>query len=81
MNGVKGQYNNIVVVIQASCNPYDLTSVNSLSLDVETRLRDQLFDHVLSANDMIHKLDVALQISYESLNGSTPSSGNNNTGS
>lgn len=34
LNGVKGQYDNVVVVIHASQNPYDIVSVILAFLDV-----------------------------------------------
>lgn len=45
-----GQYDNVFSVIRASINPCDLASMSFVLLDVEARMRDQLFDHTVSAN-------------------------------
>lgn len=39
-----GQYDNVFSVIRASINPCDLASMSFVLLDVEARMRDQLFD-------------------------------------
>lgn len=44
LNGVKGQYDNVVSVIHASNNPYEIASVCFVLLDAKSRLRDQLFE-------------------------------------
>lgn len=50
LNGVKDQFDNIIVVMHASQNPYDITSVSYVLLDAEDRQCDILFDASLSAN-------------------------------
>lgn len=40
-------------MFHASRNPYDLTYVSSVLLDDETRIRDQLFDSLVSAQAML----------------------------
>lgn len=37
LNGVKGQFDNVVIVIHARCNPYDIAYVTSVLLDVEAQ--------------------------------------------
>lgn len=44
LNGVKGQYDTVVLVIHSSRNPYDLASVSFVLLDLEARMREQIFD-------------------------------------
>lgn len=55
LNGLKGQYDNVVVVIHVSRNLYDLASISSLLLDAEVRQRDSLFDTSLSAANVVVK--------------------------
>lgn len=59
LNGVKGQYDDVVVVIHASRNPYEIASVCSVLLYAETQRMDLLFDippsiNVVTKND-IHR--------------------------
>lgn len=44
-------------MFHASRNPYDLTYVSSVLLDDETRIRDQLFDLLVSAQAMLDNAD------------------------
>lgn len=44
LNGLIGQYGNVVAVIHVTRNPYYLTSV-SLVLDAKPRLHGKLFGH------------------------------------
>lgn len=50
LNEVKGQFNNVIVVIHTSRNPYDIVSVSFVLLDIEARQSDLLFDNSVSAN-------------------------------
>lgn len=44
LSGVNGKYDNVVYVMHARQNTYDLASISSILLNVKARLRDQLFD-------------------------------------
>lgn len=50
LNEVKGQFDNVIVVIHASQNLYDIASMNSVLLDADVRQSDMLFDASLFAN-------------------------------
>lgn len=54
-NAVKRQFDNVISVIHASQNPYDLAPLSSNLLDAETRTHDQLFDPMLLSQAMIHR--------------------------
>lgn len=53
LNGVKGQFDNVVFVIHFSRNPYDLASINSVLLDVEARQKEIIFDNISAANVVV----------------------------
>lgn len=53
LDGVTSQFDNVVSVIHASRNPYDLASITFILLDDETRVRDQLFDPLISLQAMV----------------------------
>lgn len=55
LNGVKVQYNNVVFVIHANWNPYDLASISSVFLYVEARQRELMFDNSLVAANVMVK--------------------------
>lgn len=50
LDGVNGQFDNVVSIIHASRNPYDLAYVSSVLMDAETRNHDQLFHPVGSSS-------------------------------
>lgn len=50
LNGVKGQFDHIVVVIHTNQNPYDIYFICYVLLDTETRQRNLLFDVPPSIN-------------------------------
>lgn len=59
LNGVKGQFDNMISVIHASRKPYDLASVSSVLLDAESRQTDLLLDANLTANVFVnHKFSM-----------------------
>lgn len=53
INIVKGQFDNIIVVIHATRNPYDVALVSSVLLDAEYRQVDLLFDNFIYANVVV----------------------------
>lgn len=48
LNEVKEQYDNVVSIINASMNHYDLASISSTLLDAEARQKDLVFDNTIS---------------------------------
>lgn len=55
LNGVKGQYDNVVSVIHASRNPYDLASITSVLLDAEARQKEISFDNCFPTAHVVVK--------------------------
>lgn len=53
INDVKGQFDNVIVVIYVSRNPYDIAYVNFVLLDAEEHQSDIFFD---SANAVVNQL-------------------------
>lgn len=47
---MKGQFDNVISVIHASSNPYDIAFVSLVLLDLEARQSKMLFDFVVTAN-------------------------------
>lgn len=50
LNEDKGKFDNVVVVIHGSWNPYDIASINYVLLCVEVIYRNQLFDNPVTVN-------------------------------
>lgn len=73
LNGVKGQYDNVVSVIHASRNPYDIASVSSVLLVVEASMRDQLFDPTMYVNVVVVPQNNAYVETNLSTSSQTPS--------
>lgn len=55
LNGVKGQYDNVVFVIHMSHNPYDIASNSFVLLGVEAWQSNLLFDPTLCAVNVMVK--------------------------
>lgn len=56
LNGVKGQFDSVIAVINVSRNPHDIASVSFVLLDAEAQQSTMLFDSFVYANDVINQL-------------------------
>lgn len=58
LNNGKWQYDNVIVGIHDSRNPYDIVSVSSVSHDAEARQSDLLFDVNITVNVAVNHSSV-----------------------
>lgn len=54
LNGIKGQFDNVIVVIHARRKPYEIAPFNSVLLYTEYRQFDFLFDTAISTNVVVN---------------------------